>query len=404
VIDVRQGNDDDTLTELEERGGTPSVYTDQDDSLLSDDMQTMFSVREATDEQLTKAHELVLNEHPFHHIRSRISLIASVKSAPNVKAGEFDEPIKTFLKELIGLSSCYNKRKGNYVHCACVKETVDLDRALSYLANVVTTTKKEQYALFKELINSRRHRSAGYSLRIGVSKSNGYSFDLCLNSFLNIIAIGKKRFKSLNETRHIPDGNVHKNTGYCNTCMSNETLQSVVNFIQLKEKQDGEEYATRIIRTLTRNELRDEEKGAVDLPSHTTKKEVYEKFCFDRGWAFKSDNMGRYPKVKDYASRQEDDMFWPSGTLHVEVCSWLSFTDIWKTHCSNIRIRRPCNNTCGECTVFRNAFRYREIRKSAEQSSMDEVDEDDDDLPDLSDRVELDDTAAPLLKDDDGVG
>jgi hypothetical protein len=72
VIDVRQGNDDDTLTESEESGGTPSVYTDQDDSLLSDDMQTMFSVREATDEQLTKAHEVVLNEHPFHQIRSRV--------------------------------------------------------------------------------------------------------------------------------------------------------------------------------------------------------------------------------------------------------------------------------------------------------------------------------------------
>jgi hypothetical protein len=90
-----------------------------------------------------------------------------------------------------------------------------------------------------------------------------------------MIAIGKKRFKSLNETRHIPGGNVHKNTGNGNSCMSNETLQSVVNFIQLKGKQDGEAYATRVIRTLTRNELRDEEKGAVDLPSNTTKRDLY---------------------------------------------------------------------------------------------------------------------------------
>jgi hypothetical protein len=120
VIDVIQGNDDDTLTESEEIGGTPSVYTDQDDRLLSDDMQTMFSVREATDEQLTKAHEVVLNEHPFHQIRSRVSFIARVKSAPKIKPGEFDEPIKTFLKEPIGLPSCFNKRKrkGHYVHCA----------------------------------------------------------------------------------------------------------------------------------------------------------------------------------------------------------------------------------------------------------------------------------------------
>jgi hypothetical protein len=134
-----------------ESGGTPSVYTDQDDSLLPDDMQTMFSVREATDEQLTKAHEVILNEHPFHNIRSRVSLIASVKSSPKIKAGEFDELVKTFLKELIGLPSCYNKRKGHYVHCVCVKDSVDLDRAVSYLANVATMTKKEQDALLRIL-------------------------------------------------------------------------------------------------------------------------------------------------------------------------------------------------------------------------------------------------------------
>jgi hypothetical protein len=305
------------------------------------------------------------------------------------------------LKELIGLPSCYNKRKGHYVHCVCVKEIVDLDRAVSYLANVVTMTNKEQDALFNELINSRRHFSADYKIRIGINKINGYSFDLCLNSFLNMIAIGKKRFKSLNDTRHIPGG---KNTGNGNACMSNETLQSVVNFIQLKGKQDGEAYATRVIRMLTRNELRDEEKGAVDSPYNTTKRELYEKYCFDRGWDIKSYNMVLYPKVKDCVSHQEDDMFWPSGTVPVEVCSWFSFTDIWKTHCSNIRIRRPCNDTCGECTVSRNAFCCREIRKKAEQSIMDEVEEDDDDLPDMSGRVALDDTTAPLFKDDDVVG
>jgi hypothetical protein len=80
----------------------------------------MFLVREATDEQLRNAHEVVFNEHPFHQIRSRVSFIARVKSAPKVKVGEFDEPIKNFLKELIGLPSCYNKRKGHYVHCFCV--------------------------------------------------------------------------------------------------------------------------------------------------------------------------------------------------------------------------------------------------------------------------------------------
>jgi hypothetical protein len=36
---------------------------------------------------------------------------------------------------------------------------------------------------------------------------------------------------------------------------------------------------------------------------------------------------------------------------------------MWQEHCSHIKIRAPCNDTCGECTVFRNAFCYQESRK-----------------------------------------
>jgi hypothetical protein len=140
--------------------------------------------------------------------------------------------------------------------------TLALDFA--YLANAATMAKKEQDGLFKEQINLRLHHSTGYKLLISIIKSNWYSFDLCLNSFLNLIVIGKKRFKSLNETHHILGGNVHKNIGNGNACISNEALQSIVAFIQLKGKHDGEAYETRAICSLTRNELRDEEKGTID--------------------------------------------------------------------------------------------------------------------------------------------
>jgi hypothetical protein len=157
VIDDRQENDYDTLTKSEDIGGNPSVYTDRDDSTegspLSDDMQTMFLVREATDEHLTKAHEVDLNEHSFHQIRSIFSLTVHVKSASKINAGEVDEPIKTFLRELTDLPSCYNKRNGYCVQCTCTKKIADLDRAVDYIPKVATMTKKEQDALFIDLIN-----------------------------------------------------------------------------------------------------------------------------------------------------------------------------------------------------------------------------------------------------------
>jgi hypothetical protein len=48
----------------------------------------------------------------------------------------------------------------------------------------------------------------------------------------------------------------------------------------------------------------------------------------------------------------------------------------------NTRIRAPCNDTCGECTILRNAFRYRERRQQTIESSDDSDDSDDDKLKD----------------------
>jgi hypothetical protein len=118
-------------------------------------------------------------------------------------------------------------------------------------------------------------------------------------------------------------------------------------------------YAIKVIRYLTKTELRDEEICAVEHPSNTTKREMYELYCFNRGWTVKSDNKGRYPSVVDYTRRKVDDMFWQADMVSFEVCSWCSFRNIWKEHCSNIRLHSPCNDTCCESTIFSNAFRYR---------------------------------------------
>jgi hypothetical protein len=129
---------------------------------------------------------------------------------------------------------------------------------------------------------------------------------------------------------------------------------------------------------------------------------MHEKFCFDRGWAPKSEIKGRYPKVCEYPNRKTDDMFWRDYADHTEVCSWWYFREIWDEHFSNIRIRCPCSDTCGECTVFRNAFRYRESRKKEKDEDEEEGDsEDDNDVLDEPDDPAQDQDAA--FKDDEIV-
>jgi hypothetical protein len=60
-----------------------------------------------------------------------------------------------------------------------------------YLITVATMKKKQHDALFKELINGHRHRSVGYNIRIGDEKNKGHSFYVCLNSFMDIMSLGK---------------------------------------------------------------------------------------------------------------------------------------------------------------------------------------------------------------------
>jgi hypothetical protein len=271
----------------------------------------------------------------------------------------FHIAIKAFLEELTSLSSYFNRQKYHFIKCGCIRKIKDdHDHADEYLLDVALMINKKQYALYKELINRRHNRSCGYNLLIGNDKSTGYSMDLCMNSLLNLIEIGPKRFTNLSMTIFLPDKNKHNNYGNIYCALAQDVFDSVLMFIWDKGATERDVYATRVIRYLTKTELRDEEIGAVNLPSNTTKRDMYELFCFNRGWTAKSDNKGRYPKVVDYKRRKLDDIFWQAYTESFEVCSWWSFRNIWKEHCYNIRIRIPCNDTYGDCTIFLNAFRY----------------------------------------------
>jgi hypothetical protein len=76
-----------------------------------------------------------------------------------------------------------------------------------------------------------------------------------------------------------------------NAAVSQETSDSVVSYLTDIEK-NGESYATRFMRMLTKFKLRDEEKGIIDLPNSITKRNIFEKWCFLRGWKAIPDNIG----------------------------------------------------------------------------------------------------------------
>jgi hypothetical protein len=130
-----------------------------------------------------------------------------------------------------------------------------------------------------------------------------------MNLFLNLLVIDQKRFTNLTLTRFLSGKNKQNNNGNSYCALTQEVVDSVY-FIREKGETEGVVYTTRVIHYLTKNELCDEEKVAVDLPSNHTTYEMYELYCFNRGWISKSNNKGRYPNLVDYKRCKVDDMFW----------------------------------------------------------------------------------------------
>jgi hypothetical protein len=65
--------------------------------------------------------------------------------------------------------------------------------------------------------------------------------------------------------------------------MSQAVTHSAISFIKYKGETEGEVYAAILIHFLTKNELRDADKCDIELPSNTSKREMNEQYCLNRG-------------------------------------------------------------------------------------------------------------------------
>jgi hypothetical protein len=52
------------------------------------------------------------------------------------------------------------------------------------------------------------------------------------------------------------------------------------------------------------------------------------------------------------------------------------FLDVWHVHLPHVPMHAPCYDTCGECTIFQNAFRYQKKRNKKKGVAADASDDD----------------------------
>ena len=84
---------------------------------------------------------------------------------------------------------------------------------------------------------------------------------------------------------------------------------------------------------------------------------------------------GSFGKVDDFTPRPNDDDLWPEGSEVLPVVPWSTFFQIWKDRLPKLRIRNSCEDTCPECFILRNRFRYKSEKANTRQQLESESDE-----------------------------
>ncbi len=74
-----------------------------------------------------------------------------------------------------------------------------------------------------------------------------------------------------------------------------------------------------------------------------------------------------FGKVDEFAPCPNDEILWPEESQTLPVLPWSTFFQIWKEKLPRLCIRNQCEDTCPECYVLCNCFRYKSDRTSRQQ-------------------------------------
>ena len=116
-------------------------------------------------------------------------------------------------------------------------------------------------------------------------------------------------------------------------------------------KQFGSPKATRLVREETGMGLRDAEVDVVELPTAWSKRAMYARFCYERGYVMTTNARGAYVKT------ERSDAQWNEENEKT-ICSWKKFLSFWESEYPLVRIAAPSADICTECHIFFNRSKY----------------------------------------------
>ena len=192
---------------------------------------------------------------------------------------------------------------------------------------------------------------------------------VCPNAFMLCYGLGRVRFGGSRQHAALNTFPVHGLKGKKGKASNRKSLdvqgaeENLADFFSELLKE-AEVPATRMVRTLAGMELREEEEDRVDLPHHYTKRSLYKRWAFESGHKVVTDAKGR-----NTTTDREDD-YWPADKKPLPIVSWKSFLNYWDEHHKNLRIRSKCEDTCGECQIVAQRFKYKSFNQFVREHSI----------------------------------
>jgi hypothetical protein len=125
----------------------------------------------------------------------------------------------------------------------------------------------------------------------------------------------------------------------------------------------------------------------LELPSHMTKRSLYQHMLLELGWIYKYDSKGRV--VERNAVEGEEQQAAPS---------WSSFYWYWIKQHPNLRIAGARLDVCNQCYVFANRHRYATRKKEEEDAVEQTGEQEQGPPPDGEDIVDGDEAVATMVR------
>jgi hypothetical protein len=289
--------------------------------------------------------------------------------------------LRGFLLSTMGLQTdCIDIKNNNRpTKCRCMAITNRFSEseallAVDYLFGYGVLPKAGQQSLLTEWIKYSDNISHAY--KRGDSRKRtcfllpGTTHLICKDALCLLLGMGKVAWKSVATMakNNVPPS--HGLSGHVGNKFD-ETMEELMKryFEELLLLAQPRE--TLVIRSLVRDmvvtELREDDQDIVELPSHMTKRSLYDRLLLQVGWKYTYDSKGRI------IHQQEVE-----GTEQQKAPAWSSFRRYWAKHHPKLFIAGAREDVCNQCYIFANRHRYASRKKKTGEEN--DVDEDDDEV------------------------